>query len=160
MLSHFSCVRLWVFESLWTVACQVLLSMGSLQATILERVAMPSFKGSSQLRDQIWVSYSSCTAGRLLTTEPPGKPMDKVTYAQSRWSPITTAQPDPVRRAHKHPLWGLAESTIACGENPPCLKQKCHLQAAWPSAWVEISQLIFQRNLALRGFHIKDGCQE
>ena len=50
-------------------------------------------------------------------------------------------------------------SIVACGENPPCLKQKCHLQAAQSSAWVEISQLIFQRNLALRGFHIKDGCQ-
>ena len=82
MLSHFSCVQL--FETLWTVACQALLCMGSLQARILEQVAMPSFKGSSQLRDQTCVFCSSYTAGRLFTTEPPGKPMDKVTYAQSR----------------------------------------------------------------------------
>ena len=42
---QFSRVRL--FATLWTVACQSLLSMGILQAIILEWVAMLSSKGSS-----------------------------------------------------------------------------------------------------------------
>ena len=45
MLSRFSCVRL--FAILWTVDPQAPLSMGILQARILEWVAMPSSRGSS-----------------------------------------------------------------------------------------------------------------
>ena len=41
----------------WTAAHQVPLSAGILQARILEWVAMPSSRGSSQLRDQTWVSH-------------------------------------------------------------------------------------------------------
>ena len=44
---------------------------GTLQARILERVAIPSSGGSSRLRGWTWVS---CTAGRFFTTEPPGRP--------------------------------------------------------------------------------------
>ena len=44
------------------------------QARILEWVAMPSCRGSSQIRDQSHVSPVSCTAGQFLTTEPLGKP--------------------------------------------------------------------------------------
>ena len=40
----------------WTVAHQAPLSMGVLQARILEWVTMPSFRGSSQARDQTQVS--------------------------------------------------------------------------------------------------------
>ena len=40
----------------WTVACQVPLSMGILQARILEWVAIPSSRGPSQPRDQTQVS--------------------------------------------------------------------------------------------------------
>ena len=40
----------------WTVARQAPLSMGILQATILEWVAMPSSRGSSQPRDQTQAS--------------------------------------------------------------------------------------------------------
>ena len=47
--------------------------MGILQARILESVAMPSPKGSSQPRAQTLVSCSSCTAGRFFITEAPGK---------------------------------------------------------------------------------------
>ena len=46
VLSHFSHVQL--FVTLWTMACQAPLSMGILQARILEWVAMPSSRGSSQ----------------------------------------------------------------------------------------------------------------
>ena len=41
---------------------------GILQARILEWVAIPFSRGSSQPRDQTWVS---CIAGRFFTTEPP-----------------------------------------------------------------------------------------
>ena len=58
MLNHFDCVQL--FVTLWTIAHQVPLSMGILQARILEWVAMPSFRGSSQPRDQTHISYVSC----------------------------------------------------------------------------------------------------
>ena len=47
---------------------------GILQARILEWVAVPSSRGSSQRRNRTRVSYLSCTAGRFLTAEPPGKP--------------------------------------------------------------------------------------
>ena len=58
-----SCVQL--FMTPWTVAHQAPLSMGILQARILEWVAMPSSRGSSQPRDQTQVSH---IAGRFSTT--------------------------------------------------------------------------------------------
>ena len=48
---------------------------GILQARILERVAMPSSRGSSQPRDQTHVSRFSCIAGRFFIYESPGKPI-------------------------------------------------------------------------------------
>ena len=59
MLSHFSRVQLLV--TLWTVAPQAPLSMGILQARILEWVVIPSFRGSSQPGDRISVSFVFCT---------------------------------------------------------------------------------------------------
>ena len=58
MLSHFSCVQL--FSSLWTVAQQAPMSMGILQARILEWVAVPSSRGSSRPRNLTCVSHVSC----------------------------------------------------------------------------------------------------
>ena len=52
------------FAAPWIVACQALLSMGILLARILEWVAMPSSRASSQLRDQTLVS---CSASRFFT---------------------------------------------------------------------------------------------
>ena len=63
MCRAYSLSLVWLFEIPWTVACQAPLSMG-LQARILERVAMPSSRGSSQPRDQTQVSR---TAGRFFT---------------------------------------------------------------------------------------------
>ena len=51
---------------------------GILQARILEWVAMPSSRGSSQPRNQNFVSCDSCIAGGFFTTEPPGKPVSSV----------------------------------------------------------------------------------
>ena len=48
----------------WTVARQVPLSIGILQARILEWVAISSSRGSSQSRDRTWVS---CIEGRFFT---------------------------------------------------------------------------------------------
>ena len=46
------------------VACQAFLSMGILQARILEWVLISFYRASSQLREQTWVS---CMAGRFFT---------------------------------------------------------------------------------------------
>ena len=48
----------------WMIACQAPLSMGTLQARILKLVAMSSFRGSSQPRDQTQVILF---AGRFFT---------------------------------------------------------------------------------------------
>ena len=65
MLSHFT--RVWLFATLWTVAHQALLSMGILQARILEWVAISSSRGSSWPRDQTHLSCISCIAGAFFT---------------------------------------------------------------------------------------------
>ena len=64
VLSHFHHVRL--FATLWTIARQAPLSMGILQARILEWVAMPSSRGSSQPRDWTHISYVSCIDSLIL----------------------------------------------------------------------------------------------
>ena len=58
----FSFVQL--FVTLWAVACQAPLSMGILQARIVEWVAMLPSRDSSQPRDGTQVSY---TAGGFFT---------------------------------------------------------------------------------------------
>ena len=62
VLSH-----VWLFSTLWTVAHQSLLSMGSLQARTLDWIAIPSSRGSSQPRDQTHVSCSPALAGGFFT---------------------------------------------------------------------------------------------
>ena len=61
------CVRL--FVTLWTVAHQAPLSMGILQARILEWVAIPFSRGSSQPRDR---TLSPSLKADSLLSEPPG----------------------------------------------------------------------------------------
>ena len=63
-----SCLTL---ESPWTVARQAPPSMGILQATILEWVAMPSSRGSSQPRNR---TRSPVLQADSLPSEPPGEP--------------------------------------------------------------------------------------
>ena len=60
------CSRVWLFVTLWAIACQAPLSMGILQARILEWVAMPSSRGPFQTRDRTCVSYVSCTGRQVL----------------------------------------------------------------------------------------------
>ena len=64
VLSHFSHVQL--FVTLWTIAHQATLSMGILQARILEWVAISPSMGSSQPRDQTCLSKISCTGRQSL----------------------------------------------------------------------------------------------
>ena len=71
-LSHFS--RDLPFVTPWTVARQAPLSLGVLQARILEWVAMPSSRGSSQPRDRTQVSSFAAPQADSLSTEPPGRP--------------------------------------------------------------------------------------
>ena len=55
---------------------------GILQARILEWVAIPFSKGSSQPRDPAQVS---CIAGEFFTTKPPGKPLGTCTLIYLKW---------------------------------------------------------------------------
>ena len=58
------CCHVWLFVTLWAVAFQAPLSMEILQERILEWVAMPSSRGSSQPRGQTQVFH---IAGGLFT---------------------------------------------------------------------------------------------
>ena len=89
MLSHFSLV--WHFSTLWTIAYHGPLSLGL--SRILEWVAMPSFRGTSQPRGQTNTSCVSCIAGRFFTPEPlgmPGKLGDKFKYLVTSRNPKQT----------------------------------------------------------------------
>ena len=86
VLSCFSSI--WFFATPWTVACQAPLSMGILQARILEWVVMPSSRGSSQSRDQTCVSFVSCIGRHILYPWPHlGSPSDIRPWSKSkhRW---------------------------------------------------------------------------
>ena len=56
VLSYFNCV--WLFKTLWTVACQAPLSMGFSRQKYWS--GLLSFWGSPQPRDQAHVSFISC----------------------------------------------------------------------------------------------------
>ena len=73
VLNRFSCF--WLFVAPWIVAYQAPLPMEILQARILEWVALPSSRGSSQTRDQTHIFCISCI-GRwvLFPLVPPGNP--------------------------------------------------------------------------------------
>ena len=58
-----------LFTTPWTVVCQAPLSMGILQATILEWIAMTFSRGSFQSRAQTHISYVSCTGRWIFYTE-------------------------------------------------------------------------------------------
>ena len=62
----------------WTIACQALPSMGILQARILEWVAMPFSRGSSQPRDR--TRDTLCWKHQVLATHSPGKSLFSYFY--------------------------------------------------------------------------------
>ena len=70
VLSRFG--HIWLFVTLWTIAHQ---APELFQARILERVAIPSSRGSSTPRNRTLISYDSCIVRQvLLPLAPPGKP--------------------------------------------------------------------------------------
>ena len=66
---------------------------GILQARILEWVAMPSSRESSQPRDETCVSYVSCIGKQNLSIAPPGKPYTTISSVQSVQSCPTLCDP-------------------------------------------------------------------
>ena len=70
-------IHVHLFVTTWTIACQAPLSMGILQARILEWVAMPFSRGSSQPRN--WTSVS-CTAGGFFTSWASGAAQGLLSY--------------------------------------------------------------------------------
>ena len=104
-----------LFATLWTVAHQAPLSMGILQARILEWVAMLFSRGSSQPRDRTLVSCGSCLAGRFSTTEPPGKPLFMCIPSQNKHKDhssikkkgLMKSRDPPSRTMKKHHIFNL-----------------------------------------------------
>ena len=85
VLSHFS--RVWLFGTLWNVACQVPLSMGFSRQDYWSGLPCPPPRDLPAPRDQTRISCGSCiscTAGRFFITEPPGKPTVEYSSAIKR----------------------------------------------------------------------------
>ena len=78
VVSSLSCV--WLFVNPWTVAHRLLCPWIS-QARILEWVAISFSRGSSWVRAG---THISCTAGRFITAEPPGKPKKSIKSLQKK----------------------------------------------------------------------------
>ena len=68
--------HVWLFATLWTIACQPPLTRGPFRQEYWS--AMPSSRGSFWPRDQTQVSCSSYIAGGFFTAEPPGKPVGEI----------------------------------------------------------------------------------
>ena len=95
VLSHFS--RVWLCDPM-DCSPPGYSVHGILQARILEWVAMPSSRGSSQLRDRTHILSVSCMQVGSLPLVPPGKPWDlrcKITeYLREKQSYISKQRSD------------------------------------------------------------------
>ena len=104
---------------------------GILQARILEWVAISSSRGSSQPRDQIWVS---CTAGRFFLSEPPGKSTLDLKVASFRFQePLQGSSPlglGPSHYLESYLPWPSRESQRDCRQLSPL--SSCHLRSMLP----------------------------
>ena len=92
-LSASVCVAAQLFQSCLTL-CDLMdcdsSVLGILQARILEWVAMPSSRRSSQPGGRTRFSCISCIAGRSFPTEPPGKPCLLACWSVNNWSEISS----------------------------------------------------------------------
>ena len=70
---------------------------GILQARILEWVAIPFSRGSSQPRDRTYVSYSSCPAVRFFIAEPTRKPIHRHPITPKTTLPRPHPTPRPLK---------------------------------------------------------------
>ena len=118
MLSHFSFVQL--FATPMDLSPPGSSVHGSLQARILEWVAMPSFMGSFHPRDWNSISSGSCTANRFFT----GKPLESPVLAinNSKWIYIVSCNKTMHSRVGKNPRRRVWQST------PVFLPRKSHGQ--------------------------------
>ena len=96
-------------ETPWTVVCQAPLSMGILQARTLERLAMPSSRGSSQLRDQ---TLASRIAGGFFTFRATREAQNGCT-----WLLRLTAVIHTVRPWHNSGLWRVCQVTLVVSDS-------------------------------------------
>ena len=103
----------WYISALW-MSPQAPLSMGILQARVLEWVAVPSSKGSS-LRDGTQVS---CTTGGFLTTELPG---DLYIPKSNSLMPALSAGMFWGFRGHVGPRHPAVSGHRQCQHSPFCL---------------------------------------
>ena len=105
-LSHFSHVQLYV--TLWTIALQATLSMGILQARILEWTAMPSSRGSSLPRDRTCISRPLHWWAGSLPLASPGKPRSPAFQLYSLAAESTGKPSLPFLSLYYHvPAWHL-----------------------------------------------------
>ena len=70
--------RVWLFVTPWTVACQAPVSMGFSRQAYCSGLPFPA---PEDLPSPGTGTCTSCTAGKFLTTEPPGKPIWCLTLA-------------------------------------------------------------------------------
>ena len=97
----------------WTIAHQVPLSMGILQARILEWVVMPFSRGSSRPRDQ---TRSPALQAVSLPSEPPRKPMqsapDSLQASLTRLVPEAPGKPLNNLLKPEHPATPCSEPLL------------------------------------------------
>ena len=164
-----SCLILWTATP-WTVACQAPLSEGILQAIILEWVAMPSSRGSSQPRGRtqvsrlagilftIWATREDLPRRKMLSARKEKKegvrprsggsektPMNRTLELNPEWEAVESVK----ERAHSHLLVEIGDSL--CGETEaerPGFRGAQHSQGRGRAAklrtgryWVECSQV-------------------
>ena len=91
-----------LYATSWTVARQAPLSMGILQASILEWVAMPSSRKTVQPRDRTQVS---------LPSEPPGKPLVLKIALRHGIYPLSTSE---AKHYDSSMLLALAHPSYCC----------------------------------------------
>ena len=114
--------RVQLFATLRTVARQALLSMGALQARILEWVPGSFSRGSSGPRGGTCVSCLSFIGRRFvffLTTEPPGKPRSCQAFPSCLQTPPACLQPRPGQGHPETWHWSVSLTRLHTRRRPP-----------------------------------------
>ena len=113
-----SCV--WFFVTPWTVACQVHLSMGILQARIVKWLAIPFSRASSQPRD--WTQVS-CIAVDSLSSKPPGKTADitRIWINQTHTLGYSFSKNRATMWLCAKALWGVGDAVVSNADSVPGL---------------------------------------
>ena len=101
MLSRFS--HVWLFETLWTVACQAPLSIGFSKQESWTGCHFPlqEFIRTQEMNP----SLSSALAGEFFTTELPGKPLKYYLWYKINWILKTLCCAKAARHKRSHIVW-------------------------------------------------------